>query len=283
MRTWIQKHQVITLFILIYILEWSVLVPAALDSNGLLPFHIPKLVEFAVGWAPGIAAVTVSGIVGGRQAVGDLLRRLLRWRVNIGWYITALFGIAGAILAGIGLHKITGGGPVTIPAAGVPILTILLVFLVTMVVGILVNTEEIAWRGFALPRLQTGRSALAATLLIAVVEGLTHLPLGFTKGLFVQQIGLPVFMLFTIALAILYSWIYNSTRGSLLIVTLLHASQNAWSNLISPPELRPFYFTVGLFWLAALIVIAVFGPKTLSRQPAEVPPQIDGAEMTAPV
>ena len=40
----------------------------------------------------------------------------------------------------------------------------------------------------------------------------------------------------------------------LLIVTLLHASQNAWSNLLSDNSPRPFYFTVLLIWVIALLL-----------------------------
>jgi hypothetical protein len=47
------------------------------------------------------------------------------------------------------------------------------------------------------------------------------------------------------------------TKGSLLIVTLLHASQNAWSNLLSDNSARPFHFTVVLTWIIALALIGM--------------------------
>ena len=54
-----------------------------------------------------------------------------------------------------------------------------------------------------------------------------------------------------------YTYLFNKTHGSLLIVTILHASQNAWANLLSDNTLRPFQFTVALLWMIAIALIFV--------------------------
>lgn len=73
-----------------------------------------------------------------------------------------------------------------------------------------------------------------------------------------------------------HTWFFNNTRGSLLIVTFLHASQNAWANLLSDNSARPFYFTVGALVIVAVIVVVTFGPARLSRkQASELPLPID--------
>ena len=69
-------------------------------------------------------------------------------------------------------------------------------------------------------------------------------------------------------------------RGSLLIVVLYHAAQNAWANLLDttpppgPNDLRPFILATVLMWAVALTLIAVYGPQRLSRKPASEMPQI---------
>ena len=99
-------------------------------------------------------------------------------------------------------------------------------------------------------------------------EGFLHLPLFLQKDVaFFQNVGIPAFMLFSFALTVLYTWIFNNTRGSLLIVTLLHASQNAWANLLSDDQAAPFYWTVGLLVAVAIAVVAVFGSARLVRGP----------------
>jgi membrane protease YdiL (CAAX protease family) len=161
------------------------------------------------------------------------------------------------ILGGIGLHMFFGGQKPIIPAAGAPAWDIALTFLIFVLLGFLINTEEVAWRGFALPRLQVHYGALLAALLITVPEVLLHVPLFWVQDSFIQTVGLGWFSAFSVAAVFIYVYVFNMTKGSLLIVTLLHASQNAWSNLLSDNSARPFHFTVVLTWIIALALIGM--------------------------
>lgn len=264
----IARHPIASVLVIMFAVAWAGLIPDALWSQGLLSFQLPQAVGILVGWSPAIAALIVTGVVEGRQGIVALLKRFLIARVGIQWYLVAFFGLAVMILGGIGLFVLMGGAMPTIPAVGAPLPTVLFALVVTIVLGFLLNTEEVAWRGFILPRLQARHGALVASLLIAIPEMLLHLPYFFNKEAhFYQNVGVIAFSAFTFALTILYTWLFNNTRGSLLLVTLSHASQNTWANLLSDNQAAPFYFTVGLLWLAALIVIVVFGPQRLSRQP----------------
>jgi membrane protease YdiL (CAAX protease family) len=261
------------LFVLVFLFEWSITIPEALDSQGRLRIHVPRALGIAVGWAPAIAAIIVVVFTRGKAGLRALFGRFLIARVNLAWYIVALFGPAALMLAGIGLYVATGGR-VHIPAAKAPLTTVVFAFVVTVLAGALINTEEIAWRGVALDRLQTTRSALVASLIVAVPEGLSHLPLFFNKNIaFFQNVGFTAFMLFTCALAVIYTWLFNNTRGSLLLVTLMHASQNAWANLLSDDQSAPFYWTVGVLIIAAIIVVAVCGPQRLLARASDRRPQ----------
>jgi membrane protease YdiL (CAAX protease family) len=279
LRRLISQHPLASLFILIYALEWLTMVPAALESQGLLPFHLPDILAFTTGWAPAIAAVIVTGAVSGKAGVRALFSRFLRWRVGIQWYVVALGGIAALILGGLGLYGALGNPVPALPIAGADLGSAVFAFVVTIAMGLLLNTEEIAWRGVALPRLQATHSALIASLLLAVVEGLTHLPYAWTAGTFVNTIGVAWFMGFSFALTIIYSWVFNNTKGSLLLVTLLHASQNTWANLLSPDAPGPFYVTAGLTWAVAIALVVIFGAARLSRKPAaETPDLVEPAQ-----
>src|SRR2546428_11812865 len=134
--------------------------------------------------------------------------------------------------------------------------------------GVILMTDEIACRGVTRTQLQAWSGALGASLVLAVPEGFLHLPLFLQKDVaFFQNVGIPAFMLFSFALTVLYTWIFNNTRGSLLIVTLLHASQNAWAILLSDDQAAPFYWTVALLVAVAIAVVAVFGSARLVRGP----------------
>jgi hypothetical protein len=131
--------------------------------------------------------------------------------------------------------------------------------------------EEIGWRGYALPRLQSRRTALMASLVLGTLHALWHLPL-WLNGDPDNQLGLyPAFVIQVIAVAVIYTWLYNGTKGSLLLAVLFHTALNAPLTLILLPEgpdtvALPFWLLSGLWVVAAVIVVAVFGPSQLSRQ-----------------
>src|SRR5215472_15440508 len=85
--------------------------------------------------------------------------------------------------------------------------------------------EELGWRGFALPRMQARRPAFAASLLLGLLWGLWHLPLMMARGLPLTTAGLiqlAFFILLVTAWAVLFTWVYNNTNGSLFLMVLMH-------------------------------------------------------------
>jgi membrane protease YdiL (CAAX protease family) len=257
LKAFIKHNPLISMYALLFLLGWPVQILDALASHGLAP-RPPAILTIATGLTPAIAAIIVTAVLAGRAGVKNLFRRFLIWRVGVQWYVVGIFLLAAVILGGIGLHVLFGGAMPEMPIAGAPVSLILFAFTVTVIVGALVNTEEIAWRGFALPRLQSRYGALTAALLIAVPESLFHLPHFWNlDSIFYQNVGLFWFTAFTVAIVFIYTYLFNKTHGSLLIVTILHASQNAWANLLSDNTLRPFQFTVALMWMIALALILI--------------------------
>jgi membrane protease YdiL (CAAX protease family) len=130
--------------------------------------------------------------------------------------------------------------------------------------------EEIGWRGYALPRLQAGRSALSASLILGVIWALWHLPLYFTGQVFRPLSLFPPFFIGVIALSVILTWVYNSTGGSLLMVVLIHATFNfPLTFLLEPLGSRatlPALLYFGLLVVAAIVVVIVAGPEHLSRK-----------------
>jgi uncharacterized protein len=256
MQGFIKRNPLISMYIIMFVVAWSVMVPQALYSQGILSASLPEFLEILIGWSPAIAAIIVSAVIAGRAGVRELLQRFLIWRVGLRWYFVGAFLLAILILGGIGLHVFFGGTMPAIPVADAPLWQTALIFLVLVLLGFLFNTEEVAWRGFALPRLQNRYGALIAVLLITIPEVLLHLPLFWTnENPFFQTVGMYWFSAFSAAAVVVYIYVFNMTKGSLLIVTLLHASQNTWANLLSDNSARPFQFTVILIWLLALTLI----------------------------
>ena len=254
----IKRRPLAAMYIIMFSIAWSVMIPQALYSQGMLSAPLPVFFEIFIGWAAGIAALIVSAIVAGRAGVREIFGRFLIWKIDLKWYFVGGFILAGIILGGIGLHVLFGGVMPVIPVAGKPLWEIVLTFVLLIVMGFLFNTEETVWRGYAVPRLQTRYGALIATLLIAIPEVSLHLPLFWTRGNpFYETVGVYWFSAFSLAAVVIYVYVFNMTKGSLIIVTLMHASQNAWSNLLSDNTLRPFQFTVAVIWVIAIALIFI--------------------------
>ena len=255
-KAFVKRNPLLSMYVLLFVLAWPVLVSQALYSQGIISVQLPMILGILTGWAPGVAAIAVTGIVAGRAGVRELLGRFRIWRMGLQWYAVALFALAAFILGGIGLQVLFGGSMPAIPAAGASALNIALGFVILTVAGVLLNTEEIAWRGFALPRLQAKYGVLIACILLAIPEAMLHLPYFWNKDIsFYQAVGMFWFTAFTVAAVFIYAYVFNKTGGSLILVTLMHASQNTWANLLSDNTARPFQFTVALMWMIALALI----------------------------
>ena len=212
----------------------------------------------------------MTGITEGRAGIRALLRRFLVWRVGVRWYAVALFGPAALTLLAIGIYVLLGG---TAPDFTHPLVREFLgrpsrwwyAAAVWLLFGILTNGEEIGWRGYALPRLQARYGALAASLIIGVVWAVWHLPKFWTAGS-AQTYPFWMFVLAMLPEAILYTWVFNNTRGSLLLVTVLHAAVNTAFVLLpdTTADVRLYATEIGVRWLVALGVILWAG-RTLVR------------------
>ena len=144
---------------------------------------------------------------------------------------------------------------------------VVVALVVNVVVAGAVNGEEIAWRGYALPALQSRMAALPAALVLGVLESCFHLPLFLTPCTPQSRIPFAGFTVLSVALSVIFAWVFNSTRGSLLVVTLLHAGINATTNVLPVPDAGPgFWITLLLLALSAAIVVVATGARHLSRR-----------------
>jgi membrane protease YdiL (CAAX protease family) len=200
--------------------------------------------------------------------VRGLLGRIVIWRVDWKWYLFPTLGSAALWTAALALDPLVGGTGLQVPATS---LDLLLGVVISLVLIFLINSEEIAWRGFAMPRLQARHSALAASLFVGVFEGLFHLPYFFRPSSDQAAAGLPAFVIGSMAGAVIFTWLFNNTRGSLLLVMLFHTFANMWIEVFPAPaadQTVAQWSLNGVLVACALILVAVFGPARLSRKSA---------------
>ena len=263
----VKRHPIITFFVLTYALTWAIESPLVFLTDSVTDTQGLVLVILASN-TPSAVAIVLTAMVLGRGALRKLLGRLLIWRVDLRWYLMVVIGPTALVLCALTFNALFLGGP-TLSFFGMPLLGAV-VFLAFMTFPGSAMGEEIGWRGYALPRLQAGRSALAASLILGAFWSLWHLPLWLTGAPSNPLSLYPAFVIAIIASSVIYTWVYNSTGGSLLLLVLLHATFN-WPLTIFLVPLGsqmtvPFLVYSGLMVVAAIMVVIVAGPKHLSRK-----------------
>lgn len=247
----VHRHPLVTFYALACALTWL--------SIALMP--VSAMLVLLGLWGPALAAGVVLGITRGGAGVRELLRRLLIWRVGARWYAVVVglpIVLAGTVVA---LHLLLGGVWAFRPVAN----PLLMLVLALLVVG-----EELGWRGFALPRLQARYSGLVASLILGVLWAAWHLGNAAIPGLERYWHAFGAFCLWVIAQTVLFTFVANHTRGSVLLAWLFHAAINVSGGVFALPDpVRQWWLSAAVYGAAALAVVLLEGPGLLRRP--EVP------------
>jgi membrane protease YdiL (CAAX protease family) len=237
------------------------------------PFVMPGTVLFAAGGlgVPG-AAVFLLFRTAEKKHRRDYWRRLVDGRrIELRWYAVIFLLVPAlnvlALLLGVLAGDTVSAFEQAAQLAADPV-SILPYVVFVLVFGPL--PEELGWRGYALDGLQTRWTALQASLILGVIWAAWHVPLFFMDGTYQAELGvltLPFveFMFGATITSILYTWIYNNTGRSILGAVLFHFSGNLSGELV-PHGSSGRLFLAALTLVVVVVVVLVYGPKTLTRR-----------------
>ena len=228
MKSWVIRHPLSSFFFVAYAMSWSIAVPLALQAQGVLPERLPWSLHYLTAFGPAVAAFLIARLLrepaegAERPQSPSVAGSSLWWTVGFGSPLLLLLIAQGAarIVGQTGPTWTSLGNVNFLPHLG---LMAWALWFLTSGCG-----EELGWRGFALPRLQRTHSAMASSALLAIGWAGWHLPAFFyipsyaAMGLRV----LPGFFFGLLAGAIVLTWLYNSSGGSVLAAVLWHASFN---------------------------------------------------------
>ncbi|SDK58496.1 CPBP family intramembrane glutamic endopeptidase [Natronorubrum texcoconense] len=270
LTNWIRTHRLVSFFLLTYAISWSLNgVVIALQMEPSWTRWI--LSGFLSASGPAIAAAIVVHVSDHDLRVWA--RSIVHWRVHPKWYVAAI-GIPAAIALSAGAIAALLGGPIDFGAFSPNLLTLTFGILLGTFIG--GGQEEIGWRGFAQPELQQRYGGLVAAIVIGVLWGGWHLPLFFDPTAPHAQWPLAsqlAYFIGIIGFSVLLAWVYNGSGGSILLVMIMHGSENAlgalvpldvdlvivdgvpdWGLLVSLNVAH-----VAVTWVSALVTIMVVG------------------------
>jgi membrane protease YdiL (CAAX protease family) len=277
-RAWIGRHQLPAFLAVTYAFTW--LVQGVVIASGLEASWTQSILIGLGGFGPPVGAAVVIWASGGdlRAWVGQFFR----WRLGARWWAVALGLPLVLLVVGVALFAALGGpvDPTSLPFPGI--------YLFVLAWGTVWGggQEDLGWRGFMLPLLQDRYSALASSLAVGVAWAGWHLPLFLnpttTHGGWplTQQL---LWIVSILAGSVLWTWMYNSTGGSVLAVAVFHAGVNGMGVLhpadtesmapggVPDPWLSLLSEVTGMLPLLALAVllVVVYGADRLANR--EIP------------
>lgn len=237
---------------------WAFYAPIA--AGGHNPYQMPWTILLILGgMGPSVIGVAMVFLTLEREARRDFWHRSFSFsRIRGLWW--AVIFLVFPLLYGLSiLLDIAMGGslpemtqlralitsPVTIPLAA----------FISFMSG--PWSEEFGWRGFALDRLLTPFGLLTGSIILGLIWGVWHLPLFFMPDTWHGQIGFGLtgfwtFMLRSVGLALLMTWVYLNTDRSILSGMFMHFTSNFTGQLLASVSTRVevlesvFIFAVGL-------------------------------------
>jgi uncharacterized protein len=242
---------------LAYALSWSWLIPLAAAHEVVRrgvgwPTHLPALL------GPAIAAVIVTAWTMGRPGVRDLGARVARWRVPLRWWLAA---VSPVVFLGLALIAMAAAGKALPDVgdfgrfSGIPAIGLAGVLLVIFIGSL---GEETGWRGYALPQLQRRFSPLASSLILAVLWFGWHLPQFWVIATYrdLAPAGYVGMFLGLACGAVVLTWLYNRSGGSILLVAVWHGLYNLVSATQAATGLLAAVVTT-LIMIQGIVLIAL--------------------------
>lgn len=266
----VRRHPAATYFALTFAISWGGFLLAVgpggfantdWQTDARFPFAVLAMLS-----GPAVAGILLTAVLDGRAGLREILSRLLRWRVGARWYAAAL--LPAPLLAAAVLFALSLSSPIfTTHDKGAVLLS-------AATAGLSVVLEELGWTGFAVPRLRRRYSVVATGLIVGVLWGAWH----FLQGLYISDTyagTLPPALFLVLnsfgaiaqltAYRVLLVWLYDRT-GSLLLVTLMHASLTASTIFIFRPLVTGASFLM-YGWLLAAALWAVVGALAMVNGP----------------
>ena len=273
-------RELIAFFVIACAISWPTMLlwNVSTNTSGVDPRVVQDAftrVSFIYAFGPFLSAIIVTFISLGYSGLKRLFKIILKWRIKFIWYLLALVIPPITQWLGLGLYYFWTDTSLKMPSL---ISVVQLWLIATPIASIFIITEEIGWRRFALPRLQSLNNALIASLVLGGFWSFWHFPLGIAVELGFGEPALNIIFtmiiitIWTMLFSILMTWIFNSSNGSLLPMLLMHGSNSVSYFMVleslgsnGTVDLTFRISNIIVIFLLTSILIIKYGPVSLSK------------------
>lgn len=252
-------------FALAFAFTWTCQLPLTLTSHGIMrDVPLVHYVDALATFGPFCAACLLTYLSEGKDGLANLIRRGWDTRFRKTWWIPILLLIPtmqylavvmGSLMENQRWYQLT-------------LSTQPWFYMSFGVIFIQVIGEEYGWRGYAIERLQTRWNAVVSSLILGGLWALWHLQLWLRAGEVSRTAPFLATLFYICVQAILYTWLYNNTGGSLLPGLLYHALDNfLGSKLLGIYDsfANSMAYSITVF-LVMVVVVFFWGPRRLMRE-----------------
>ncbi|MHA2370118.1 MAG: CPBP family glutamic-type intramembrane protease [Candidatus Hodarchaeales archaeon] len=272
-------NPVLGYFILAYAITWIIMLPSLLISFDIVKASQEALDLWNTIGTIGIFGPTIAGFIMIHHGAKKLLRSGFAFKQPKAiWYAAAIFPllmvaiVTSLIFALLDSPLPNPGSEQSEDVSLVSLPVIALVVFVFMFIFAL--GEEFGWRGYALDPLLERWNATETSLILGVIWALWHLPLFFIRGIGqntdMDRLGpfyLVNFILITIGLTFIYTWLYTNSESNVFLVLVFHGIANGSAALFNLWDtLESMTMTVILVWVIAISLIIYYGPNSFCKE-----------------
>lgn len=299
-----RKYPILTFFILALLISWAGWIPYAAAQAGILHLKIPSEIIWLAEFGPTLSAIIVTFFIYGKNGIKDLQKRLLLCKVKAHWYLFAILITPLLILLSLGIDSLIFNASFDFsllndwdnnfikrteaftPSMG--IITHLVDFMKTgsfatgivFLVLALTNgglSEEIGWRGFALKEFQNKPfNILLSSLFVSLLWALWHTGTLFWQTVMTSTLTggftfaisyLLQYLLLVFPLSIIYTVLFNATKGSILLTIILHAFYNISISVFAAalPNFPMLTFVIILWLFSVMLMLTLWENGTFNK------------------
>lgn len=256
-----KKLNLTLLIVVVFLVSWLGVLPSLLIAHGVEISPVLKRIEILMTLGPLIGAIFFIASVQGKAGLKNFFKRIIKFKAT--WTVIAI-----AILLPILISLVSSVVGLIFsgkewPDAYTPMIILrdgLMIFLIYLII----NTEELVWRGIVFHHLLDKYSFIQSCLILAPIWWLFHIPLFLYPDGHQAGYGLVEFTCMVVALTFILGWIYVKTNKSLFYVHVHHQLFNGFAQafpifpvFIQGNKMPIWMFCVLLILTAGILIMRI--------------------------